>query len=254
MRLRFRLQPLARGALLAASLFTVSTDARADLFGVDVGVLTQILAESIQQVAYLIQAVGQLGTQIQLMETTLSRLDGRSYDGIQHLLTDTSNNFSALTRDINAVGYTLDDINRNYRTAFPSTYQMAPTESFEGTRTRWQNEVLSSALVAARAQSELAALQSNTDQAVAIVSASRGAPGEVAQLQAVVQMLGVMQSQMKMLVEDLVTVGRVQTNAAAAAASDRQMSREIHRRNLLNYTDRGAPVPVMTTLPAITMP
>ena len=69
------------------------------------------------------------------------------------------------------------------------------------------------------------------------------------QLQLVVQMLGVVESQMTMLVQNLTTTGRALVDLGAANASERQLSTERRRRNRLNYTSRGAPVTVPSQMP-----
>lgn len=253
MQRRSRLSVMAIGALTGAALLG-SRDAAADLFGGDVAVLSQILIQAIEQTAALGKELTQLEFEVQLMRTLLSSLDAGSYDGVQRLLTGTSANYGSLTQDITALGYTLDAVNRDYRTVYPSDFRTAPAASFDGTSNRWQTEILSAALVAARAQGSLAALQANTDEAVAILQASRAANGDVAQLQAAVQMLGVMQGQLNTLIQALVTTGRVEADVAAATASEKQLSREKRQRNLDGYTDRGAPVQVMSSLPPIAMP
>lgn len=239
---------------VAVLLLTVDQPARADLFGGDDGLLGAILGQAIAQTAKLGEELESLGTQITLMNTMLSRLDGGASRGVSQLLGRTTQNYGALTRDVSAIGYDMAAVDRDFATAFPGRFDGTPSAAFDPAYVRWQSEVLGSALVAARAQGSLAALQANTDQALAIIAASRGASGQVAQLEAVVQMLGVIEGQMNTLISSLVTVGRLQTDVAAASASERQLSREKQRRDLQNYTDRGTPVPVLSTLPEIVAP
>ena len=74
-------------------------------------------------------------------------------------------------------------------------------------------------MVAQRSQSNLSTIQSNTDQATAILANSSGADGVVAQLQAINQMLGIISSQMNSLISVLDTTGRVTADMAATLAS-----------------------------------
>jgi hypothetical protein len=108
---------------------------------------------------------------------------------------------------------------------------------------------LASSQIAARSQTEISETQQLTDMASHIVQSSGAAPEEVSQLQLIVQMLGVVQAQMTMLVHNLTTTGRAMVESGAMHASDYHISAERKRRNRMNYTTRGAPVNVPTQLP-----
>jgi conjugal transfer/entry exclusion protein len=213
-------------------------------FGGDVVVLGTILAELIKQTADMI-------TQIGLLEQALSRLDGLSFDVLRGLLIDAQPGYDALVEDVESIGYRLDSVNRGFRKVFPSTTDLksvryADLDPLVG---RWQDEIQASALVAARAQSNITWLKQRSDEAANILSRSASADGQIAQLQAVVQMLVVMQAQTVGMAQSIDAAGRVTTNMAATSAAEKQLSRERKRRNLANYTYRGSPVIVLDKLP-----
>jgi P-type conjugative transfer protein TrbJ len=114
---------------------------------------------------------------------------------------------------------------------------------------RWQNELQNSAQIAMRAQANAAQLEQNARAATSLLQASRSADGEVRQLQTIVQMLSVVQSQLTTLTQTISAAERVNSNMAAAAAGEKLMEREARRRRRTNYTTRGAPVPVYRRLP-----
>jgi conjugal transfer/entry exclusion protein len=156
-----------------------------------------------------------------------------------------------LVEDVESIGYRLDSVNRTFRKVFPSTSDLKRVRyaDFDPLVGRWQDEIQASALVASRAQSNITWLKQRSDQAADILSRSASAEGQIAQLQAVVQMLGVMQAQSVGMAQSIDAAGRVATNVAAASAAEKQLSRERKRRNLANYTYRGAPVTVLDKLP-----
>jgi len=120
---------------------------------------------------------------------------------------------------------------------------------FPAVETGWSNEILASSQIAARSQSSLSDTQALTDAAAQILSYLGSADSTVAQLQLVTQMLGVVSQQMTMLVQNLATTGRAMVETGASTASEQQLSTERKRRNRVDYTSRGNPVNVPSTMP-----
>jgi conjugal transfer/entry exclusion protein len=224
-------------------------ESRADLFGGDLPLLAGILVQSISTVTTLVEQLNTLRTQITLIRTMLSRLNGQSFTDVSRLLADSELAYSTLMGSVRAIGHTVAAVNRDFNTVFPSDLSHAKNSDFDPLVAGWQTEILGSSLVAARAQTSLATLSKNTTEASAILTRSGAATGQVAQLQAIVQMLAVIQGQTNLLVQALDTAGRVTTDMAASSAAERILSREKKRRNLQNYTSRGAQVRVMPRLP-----
>ena len=80
-------------------------------------------------------------------------------------------------------------------------------------------------------------------------SAVQGRSGEVAQLQLIVQMIGITNSELLIRNQTLATTRGVLTDMSAANASERQLSLGKSDDVRQGYTDKGAPVIVPTTLP-----
>ena len=239
-----------RLAVAAAVAVLVSPQpVHADLFGGDVAELAAILTETVSQGSTLTQQLTRLSDQITLMRQALSTLDPASYASILNLVNRSELDYSQLVSNVNSVGYTLSSVNADFQQAFPTDFSSTSMPNIGALYGKWQNEIWDSTLVAARTQSVLSTLRDNTNNAAMILSSSQSAEGTVAQLQAVVQMLGVMQSQTNSLLQSLATTGRVVATTAAASASDRQLSLEKKRRNLAGYTSRGRQVNVRTKLP-----
>jgi conjugal transfer/entry exclusion protein len=221
------------------------SSARADLFGGDDVILSGILAQAIAEVSTLGSMLTSIMSQLELVRTELSALDPHSFQSLYDLVDDLSLGYDALTSGIQSVGYTLASVNARFQKEFPSNLSKVPFAQFDGLYGQWQNEILAASQVAERAQTTLSRLASDAASAHAVLAHSAAAAGEVGQLQSVVQMLGLMQSQNGTLIQTLATTGRVLASTAASSASERQLSREKKKRNLANYTSRGSPVPPM---------
>ena len=236
---------------VAAALGLVATPraVQADLFGGDDVILSGILTQAIMQVVDLAQTLSNIEMQVQMMQTMLGSLDPKSFMAVLHLINDVTYSYRNVVSGISSVGYTLKGVNTAFQSTFPSKVAAVPFANFGGLYAQWQTEVLASAQVAERAQSVISDWQENADAAAAILAQSQSAQGEIGQLQSVVQMLGVLHNESNSLLQTLGTTGRVLSSASAASASEHQLSLEKKRRNLSNYTFRGAPVKVPNRMP-----
>jgi conjugal transfer/entry exclusion protein len=221
-------------------------NAYADFFGGDVAVLTAILTQAVATVSNLASMLSNLREQLSAAHTMLSKLDGASFDSVLGIINSTDLSLAALTADVTSIGYTLQSVNSQFRSLYPTSYSTTAFAQFDSMYGRWEDEILASTQVAARSQATLSTLESTAREAASIVADSRGSDGAVAQMQSIVQMLGLMQSQNASVIQSLATTGRVLTATAATSASERQLSREKKRRHLAGYRDRGTPVPPMT--------
>jgi P-type conjugative transfer protein TrbJ len=223
--------------------------ARADLFGGDLPILAGILTQSIQTVTNLVQQLNALRTQITMMKTMLSRLDVSSFANVMQTIRSSQTAYNILAGDVRSIDYTIQGVNRQFHQIFPTDVSMSKPADMHATAAGWHQETLDAAMVAHRSQTTLSTISNNTDQATAILSQSSGAQGEIAQLQAINQMLGIISSQLNSVISVLDTTGRVTADMAATSASGNVVSIEKKNRNLDNYTDRGTQVPVMSKLP-----
>jgi conjugal transfer/entry exclusion protein len=90
-------------------------------------------------------------------------------------------------------------------------------------------------IVAARAQTTLRTIEANNAEARNILSRSQGNGSQVAQLQAALQMLGLVHQNLVSITQTVSSAGRVSSNLAAAGVTERRIARERKRRLLRDY-------------------
>lgn len=253
-----RPRPTRRDVLAGAGIVIValrSRAARADLFGGDVAELAAILAELIQQGISLANQLHQLEAQVNLTRQTLRQLDPRGFNGISSLL-DAYNNtrytMQSITGQVNAIRYSIAEVNTDFDRLFPRNRKGWRGTSADQANARfdeWNSEITGASLVAMRAQTRLADVQQLNSQATMVLASSRGADGEVRQLQALNQMLAIVQTQMSTLIQLLSTGSRVSADLAASSAGEKMMVREAKSRRRENYKFKGAPPKKLTRMP-----
>ena len=241
-------------ALLAAAALTtalgIAPAAHAQVSS-DAGLIAQLIVQEQQAVSQLKSILSTLQGQTQLVLQLLKGQPQGELDLVGGLLQSAQTNYTSLLGNLQTIGYTIGAVNGNYSQTFPNTssYQGMPQTGYPDVESGWQNEVLASSEIAARSQSSISNTEALTDLAKQILQLSGSTEGEVGQLQLILQILGVVQSQMTMLVQNLATTGRAMVETGAATASERQLSTERRRRNRLNYTSRGAAVSVPSQMP-----
>jgi conjugal transfer/entry exclusion protein len=247
--MRRALRGLLAAVTLAAAL-GVAPPARAQ-FGSDAVLIAQLIVQEQQAVSQLQSILQTLQGQTNLVLQLLKGQPQGELDLVGGLLQSAQTNYASLLGNLQTIGYTIGAVNGNYSQTFPNTssYQGMPQTGYPGVESGWQNEVLASSEIAARSQASISNTEALTDLAKQILQLSGSTDGEVGQLQLILQILGVVQSQMTMLVQNLATTGRAMVETGAATASERQLSTERRRRNRLNYTSRGAAVSVPSQMP-----
>jgi conjugal transfer/entry exclusion protein len=247
--MRRTLRALLTGAVVAAALGVAPTaDAQ---ISTDAALIAQLIVQEQQAVANLQQILQTLKGQTQLVSQILAGEPLQEVGLAIGLLQSTYQSYENILGSLKSLGYTLQSVNFSFNAMFPNTYtyQGTPQTGYPAIESGWQDEILTSSQIAARSQASISDTQQLTDMASQIVQYSGSAQGEVGQLQLIVQMLGVVQSDMTMLVQNLTTTGRALVEVGASSASERQLSVERRRRNRLNYTSRGAPVSVPSRMP-----
>lgn len=156
-----------------------------------------------------------------------------------------------LTADLAAISYSTDTVTQQFRSVFPdqeAAKQISPSDAAE-LRTVWDRELHQSALAASRAQSALSTVERNTKSAQTILERSMATTGgagdegsRLAKLQALVQMLGVINSDLTTLATTIATTERVNASVAAAGASDEELEAAKAERMLRDYA-KDDPIP-----------
>lgn len=236
------------GVLLLAGVGAPQT-AEADLWGGDLGLLAQILTQVLAEVAQLASMISELVTMINLMKTELSALDSGSFWALLSFIQTAQMSYNALTGGVQSMAYGIGQVNADFHKLFPRDTTGTPFAQHDAYYNQWNQEVLAASEIAARQQTVLSTLDDHATQADRVLQQSQNASGEVAQLQTIVQMLRLMETELVTINQSLATTGRVLTDLAAAEASARQLSRTKKQSSLTNYRDRGTPVVVPHKLP-----
>jgi P-type conjugative transfer protein TrbJ len=196
--------------------------------------------------------IDQLRSQIQNQLQTLASINPTSFSDLKRLLATTQLAYSNIQGSLTSISYNVGDVNRDFNVIFPksqSAWRGVPSSDFPSYYDRWNAEVNSSSLAAARAQSSITTLDQNNQAIANILTQSNTAPGEVRQLQLVNQQLALIHTELVSLVQNLTTMGRVLSNWAAASVGEKMLGRESKQRRIEGYTNRGKPARVLNTLP-----
>jgi conjugal transfer/entry exclusion protein len=149
-----------------------------------------------------------------------------------------------LTADLHSISYSIDTVTTQFETVFPSQQaaaDIAPSD-VEALRSNWDGEIQESGLAAARAQSALSRIETNTQSAIAVLERSQATTGgtsdegsQLAKLQALVQMLGIINSDLTTLATTLAASERVNADVAASEASDQDLETAKAERMLRDF-------------------
>ncbi len=246
---RRRLLVGALGALLGET--ALAPIARADLFGGDLPLLAGILSQSVMQAVSLFNMLSQTINQVKLMMTMLQAVGSGSFPALLQFINTARYTYNSLTWGVRSMTYRMQQIDSEYQQLFPSDVPPAGTSVAQHGQTyrAWNQEVIASAQIASRQQSDLAVLDDHAQKTQAILQQSQNAGGVVAQLQLIAQLIGITNAQLILVNQTLSTTGRVLTDMAAAGTSERQLSLAKGDDARAGYTDKGAPVVVPHTLP-----
>jgi conjugal transfer/entry exclusion protein len=155
-----------------------------------------------------------------------------------------------ITADINAISYSIETVSTQFQRVFPNdeAVRNTPPSDVADLKNGWDREIHQSGLAAARAQSSLSIIERNTASANQILESSKATTqnnegSELAKLQAVVQMLGVINSDLTTLATTIATTERVNASLAGAEASEYDVSVERSRRLRQGYADPTPNIP-----------
>jgi P-type conjugative transfer protein TrbJ len=207
---------------------------------IDPAGILQLVAQW-QQVQAQVQTTA---NQVNALRAAALQLDPRSYQNVQNLLAGNDVNYLSLLRDVQSMGYTVERVNTRFRQLFPdeqAVRNMTPAQADAASRGMNQ-EVYSSALVAARAQSTLRTIEDNNVEARNILSRSEGNSSQVAQLQAALQMLGLIHQNVVSITQTISASGRVASNQAVRRVTERRIERERAARMMRGYA-QDEPIP-----------
>ena len=201
----------------------------------------------IQDVAHQVTQIQNQIMQYEAMLQTLKSLDSQAFSQVRSLLQSQTDEYNQLYTDLNTIGYSLGQIDSEFNQLFPqgTDWNNVDYAQYSQYYQDWNKELRESAKKAMEAQTQVQRTQSYNAEIAAILSRSQGAEGEVRQLQAQNQMMGVVSSQLSDLTSTLATSGRLSATLAARAATKEEASLELKRRATQGWggdrTQRQAP-------------
>jgi P-type conjugative transfer protein TrbJ len=223
--------------------------AEADLFGGDLGLLSQLITQSLAQIAQFTSMISQLVMTVNLLKMQLQAISHGDLMAILSFVQTAQMSYRSLTSNIQSMAFSLGLVSQEFHRLFPSSHPAPSPAQNDAHYSQWNTEILAASEVASRQQAVLSDLDQHAAAANQVLESSKNAEGVVAQLQTVVQMLRLMQTELITVNQTLATTGRVLSDMAAADASNRQLSRAKKGSSLGGYTNRGAPVAVPHRLP-----
>lgn len=156
-----------------------------------------------------------------------------------------------LTADIGSISYGIDTVTTQFETVFPNhdAATRLPPSDVVAVRRGWDDEIHGSAMAAARAQTALSRMDTNTRAALDILQRSQATTGDaadegsaLAKLQALVQMLGIINSDLTTLATTLTAAERVNVDMVAAETSDNELQAAEAQR-MLRDSDARQTIP-----------
>jgi len=221
-------------------LFFLPLQVQGAITVIDFTNLKQNITTSLNMVKSVAQQVTMISNQVKQYEAMLQSLksfDSQTYSQLRIMLQGNNEELDQLFRDIDAIGYDVAQIDNQFDVLFPqgSDWNNIEFERYGEYYQNWNKELSESAKNAMRTQSIINRIKQYNGEMQDILSRSMGAEGEVRQLQANNQMLGVLGGQLGDLTATLAANGRITATMAARAAADNDASLELKRRALEGY-------------------
>jgi type IV secretion system protein TrbJ len=182
---------------------------------------------------------------------SLSTLPSSSFAQIKGVYESNLRELNGMLSNVQGISFDLNQISSQYDQLFPQgQWNNMSSGQYADFYQKWNTELANAAKVAMQGQSVLQRSQDYNNEAVAILSRSAGADGEVRQLQSTNQMLGIVSAQLSGLTENLATSSRITAMMAAEDAQRREAAREYNLKLLEGFGGQDSSVHGVT-LPKI---
>ena len=243
--------PLSRAPILLAVVIATSTAA----WALPIPVIPVVDVERAVQTAAMLRDV--IATTAKVNAALDHLRNAATSLGGGNLVQDILIGQRYLTADIRAISYSMETVSAQYQAVFPDAEAARNVSAADAAelRNNWDQEIQQSSLAASRAQASLSRLDANTKSAADILERSMATTGgtndqgsELAKLQALVQMLGVINSDLTTLSTTIATTERLNTAVAAAESSDEAVEAAKAERMLRDYA-APEPIPTVTAFP-----
>jgi conjugal transfer/entry exclusion protein len=237
-------------ALLAAFLAPRIAHAQ---FSSDAALLTELLFQEQQAVTELNTVIANLKQANAFSQQVLTGRPTSEVGYALGILKASQNDYNALVQNTNSIGYSINGIHNAFTNLYPdgATIQTMPLAQFDSLQANAQTEIVTASEIAARSQTSVSEIETQTQLAATILQNSSGLDTIAGQLQLGLQLCSIMQADFTALIQNLAMTGRAMSDSSASQASEHRFAHERTRRNRLGYTSRGASVGVPSVLPPL---
>jgi P-type conjugative transfer protein TrbJ len=252
MSLKRGLKAFTIGGLLVAGSVGVpgwSPDLHAAMPVVDISNLQQNTLTAVRTAQQIQNQIEQIRNQVRTLQT----FSASSYSPLTTIYASNMRELDGLLADVQGIGFDLSRIDAQFNELFPEgQWSQVDQSRYRDYYEDWNRELTEAARLSMKSQSAIQRSQAYNNEAAAILSRSAGADGEVRQLQATNQMLGVMAGQMDGLTQTLAFNARVSATAAASAAQKEEAERAFSRQMWNGYGNADAKAtPKYTNMPSL---
>ncbi|WGO96436.1 hypothetical protein QCD61_28145 (plasmid) [Pseudomonas viciae] len=199
---------------------------------VDVANLSQTMITALNAVTSVANQAVQIANEVKMIQNqlqSLSMLGNSSFGVLNSNLNNQLSQLDGVLSTVKGVGFQINNVDNQFRTMFPegTDWSTKDVSQYGGYFEKWSAQVQDSAKTAMQSQGVIENVRRNNLEASNILSQAKGADGEVRQLQAVNQMLGVLAGQMSDMTVALTAGGRSSASIAAAGQAERDAQRAL---------------------------
>lgn len=215
---------------------------------------TQNLISALQNIMSVVndatRAANQ-GRQISNQVKSLTTLGGGLFNTVNGLANSNITELDSLVSTAQGINFNAGQVNTQFDTMFPqgTTWSNIPIDQFGGEFNRWTQNLSDAAKFSMQAQTVVNRVRENYRRMTQILNQANGAEGEVRQIQAANQSLGVVSSQLGDITQTLVAGQRVTSTTAAVAAAEKAAKHEAKARLRSGYADKGPAASTHGSLP-----
>jgi P-type conjugative transfer protein TrbJ len=226
-----RLQNAVAVAVLASVLSVGQVNATG-IPVVDAANLSQTMITAVNAVTSVANQAMQIANEVRMIQNqlqSLSTLGESSFGAVNANLNNQLYQLNSVLNTVKGVGFQIGNVDSQFRAMFPegTDWSTKDVGQYGGYFDKWSAQVQDSARTAMQSQGVIENIRRNNAETSNILSQAKGADGEVRQLQAVNQMLGVLASQMGDMTVALTAGGRSSASIAAAGQAERDAQRAL---------------------------
>jgi len=207
-------------------------DAQAALTVIDLSNLQQNTLTAVRTAQQIENQIEQIRNQVRSLQT----LSASTFSPLTGIYANNMRELDGLLADVKGISFDLNRIDSQFDQLFPEgTWDHIDQNQYQKYYKDWNRELSEAAKVSMKSQSVIQRSQAYNNEAAAILSRSAGADGQVRQIQATNQMLGIMAGQLDGLTQNLAFSARVTATAAATAAQKEEAERAFSQQMWSDY-------------------